>query len=118
MIAITVLLVVIAAILNAVMDSIENEHIWDTKFANYKDKPIFNNFIYKRESWNKAKKIFNYKLDLWHISKSAMLLAIFGAAATNVPITGTLWELLLRIVGFSLIWVLTFNLFYNKVFGK
>lgn len=92
----------LAAICNAVMDCIENEHIKVTVFNKYNP-----NFWYKRESWNKAKRIFGYKFDGWHIAKSLMIIFICLAISPT-------WKFL--IVG--LVWNGVFNVFYNHIFKK
>jgi hypothetical protein len=103
--------IIFAAAFNSIMDSVENEHIWDTKFAKYKDKPVFNNFIYKRESWRLARKIFEWKFDLWHTCKSAMIACMVIAIVAYRP----MFEWWADFAILSLLWLIVFNLMYNKV---
>lgn len=107
---ISLLLVAIAAFFNVLMDWSENEHIWQTPLSKFKDKPFFNTFIYKRESWDKAKRILGFKIDLWHLSKSLMLCSLSAAIIFFQPISK---NILLDFTVFGIIWNLTFNLIYN-----
>lgn len=100
----------IAAILNAVMDSVENEHVYATIFKN--KNPAF---WHKRYSWDKAKKIGGWKFDSWHVAKSLMLGFITLAIVFYKPIL-THWTLDFSIAGVT--WIITFNLFYNRIFKK
>lgn len=102
-----ILFVILAAILNSIMDSIENEHIINTRFYNLNP-----DFWSKRESWDKAYKIFGYKFDAWHLSKSAMIICIAFAIIFYAPINGFWWDFLL----IGIVWNHTFNAFYNLVF--
>lgn len=99
------LLVILAAILNAVMDRLENETFFASVFKNTNEK-----FWYKRESWKYAKRIFNYKIDGWHLSKSLMIICLCLAIVFYNPVFG-----LIDFVLFGLLWNLTFNLFYNRI---
>jgi hypothetical protein len=102
------LFIILAAIFNACMDRVENENFYTSVF-----KKLNKNFWYKRESWETAYKIFGYKFDFWHLSKSAMVISLCLAIALYVPILGTI-----DFVIFGLLWNLTFNLFYNKILKR
>ena len=107
--------VVLAAIFNAVMDSIENEHIGDTIFAKY-DK----NFWSKRHSWNTAPVLFRYKIDAWHLSKSAMIIA-FACCASYFNSIAQLYVKGINIANLLIIgyvYIIVFNGFYNYIFKK
>lgn len=98
-----------AAIMNAGMDSVENERFDETIFS-YFDK----SFWYKRKSWAYAKMIGGYKIDGWHLMKSAMVVFMVLACVCfkkDAPI-------IVHIGIFGLLWNLTFNLFYNHLFKK
>lgn len=100
--------VMIAAMFNAAMDRVENENFDQSIFRN-----MNKNFWYKRESWKSAKKYFGWKLDAWHIFKSAMIICLsiaFWLVCDNLG-----W---LRIAFLGAEWILTFNLFYNHLFKK
>lgn len=83
------------------MDRLENETFFTSKF-----KKLNQRFWYKRESWKYAKKIFGYKFDAWHISKTLMIFCICGAIANTF----------IQFCILGGIWILIFNTFYNKIF--
>lgn len=99
-------LIAVAAAFNALCDSIENENFYESVFRNLNEK-----FWYKRTSWKYAKKIFGYPVDAWHLSKSAMIICLSFAAAVAPPL-----PIIVNVVVFGIVWILSFNLFYNKVF--
>jgi hypothetical protein len=107
MIWLWIIFVGIAAILNAVMDSIENEHVYATIFKN--KNPAF---WHKRYSWDKAKKIGGWKFDAWHVAKSLMIFSLCAAVVFYKQIWNPLIDY--SIAGGT--WIITFNLFYNRVF--
>jgi hypothetical protein len=72
------ILVIIAAVLNAVMDILENENFHSSRFVKWNE-----DFWYKRESWKHARKIFGWKFDGWHVAKSLMLFALLGAISNS-----------------------------------
>lgn len=94
--------VALAAFFNSIMDSIENEHIINTRF------PIR---IGKRETWDKAKKVFNYKIDFWHLAKSLMVFCLIFSILFYKPMVNYWVDFLL--LGYW--WNLIFNLFYNRI---
>lgn len=91
-----------AAFFNAVMDRTENESFFGSRFDKLSHK-----FWYKRESWKWAKKIFGYKLDAWHLSKTCMIVCLALAAANT-------W---IEFLVIGLVWNATFNFFYHA-FGR
>jgi hypothetical protein len=94
-----------AGILWAFIDSVDN-----TRF-----RDLEQSFWYKRESWNKAKKIFKYKFDAWHLGKSAIIFCFVGAVVLYRPMTGS------KLFDFCLLgyfYNLFFNGFYNQIFSK
>ena len=99
----------LAAICNAVMDSVENEHIAVTMFDRLNP-----NFWNKRVSWNKAKRIGGYKFDAWHMSKSSMLGLLTLACVLYRPMVNVCVDIIILWV----VWNIVFNLFYNKIFAK
>lgn len=112
---ISAVLIILAAAFNAVMDSVENEHIHSTIWADKKKWEWW----YKRESWDNAKRIMGWKFDGWHTFKSLMIFALLfiPAMLIQLPITGVVWvDLLLRWMACGLIWNGTFNIFYNHIF--
>ena len=101
----SLIFVTIAAILNAVMDILENEHYFDSIFKNKNQK-----FWYKRESWKYALMLGGYRFDAWHIAKSLMIVSMVAAIVFYESIIG-----IFDIVIFGFIWNVVFNLFYNKI---
>jgi hypothetical protein len=110
----------LAAACNAVMDSVENEHIYDTVFNPQRKNSAF---WYKRDSWDKAKKIGGWKFDAWHLFKSIAVInlclsAAFAATSDLALRWGLLAQVILKVVILGLTWNLSFNLFYNVIFKK
>jgi hypothetical protein len=108
---ITVAFIFLAAFFNAVMDAVENENFYESILKNM---PV--QFWYKRESWKYVKKIFGYRPDVWHLSKSLMLFCFAGAVISfNLPVLK--WQdVALYVLAFGFIWNATFWLFYNVIF--
>ena len=103
---ISIALMFIAGMFNAIMDRTENESFRDSVFKNLNER-----FWYKRVSWAVAKKVFRFKLDAWHIAKHLMIVHICGAIVFYEPVFG-------RMIDFCLMgsaFVLAFNVFYNKI---
>src|SRR5688572_13507335 len=103
------LLVFLAAVFNSVMDSVENEHVNDTIFKRFHSR-----FWHKRDSWDDADKIFGYKLDAWHISKSAMIICLLSIIGLLLwikpePVISPFWDVILA----GGLWNLIFVLFYK-----
>lgn len=103
---------ILAAFFNAVMDATENENFYESIFRG-KDQ----RFWYKRESWKYAKKVFGYKIDAWHLSKSAMIICfVLTAIFFDLPVKK--WhDVVLYIAVGGITWNLSFWLFYHKIFG-
>jgi hypothetical protein len=117
----------IAPILNAMMDLVENENFTKSIFYRPPNEDTgnvrWNNFWYKRESWKSAKKLFGYKFDAWHITKSTMIYVCLICSSVIIVITGLTFhtdslalniilEIILRVVT----WNVLFSLFYHKLF--
>lgn len=103
------LFIALAAMLNALMDRVENENFSASVFRNLNPK-----FWYKRESWKWAKQIGGYRLDAWHLAKSAMLVLLITAAVAYSKVIN--WYIDVVVAGG--VWILVFNLFYNKIFHR
>lgn len=97
--------IVLAAFLNAVMDLLENENFSSSVFRNLNPK-----FWYKRESWKYAKRIGGYKVDGWHLAKSAMIICFAFAIVSYDPL---LWWVDILLIG--LVWNVVFNLSYKAL---
>lgn len=102
---ISLILIIIAAICNAVMDVLENENFHTSIFMNKNQR-----FWYKRESWKYAKMIGGYRLDAWHLFKSAMVVLLITAIVFYSPMYG--W---IDFIIYGIAWNIVFNFFYNNV---
>jgi hypothetical protein len=100
---ISLTLIILAAICNAVMDILENENFSSSIFRNLNPK-----WWYKRESWKYAKKVFGWKYDGWHVFKSLMIIFLMLAIVLYHPILGFLDFFL-----FGLVWNSVFSLSYK-----
>lgn len=114
---ISLLCICIASFFNAVMDATENENFHESIF-----KKLPQQFWYKRESWKYAKKIFGYRIDAWHLSKSFMVVfmsfAIYFEQFSN-QIWHTSNDILnigIDVVIAGVLWNLSFVLFYHHIF--
>lgn len=109
--------VLAASFFNACMDAWENENYFESIFKEWDQK-----FWYKRESWKYARKIAGYRIDGWHLAKSAMIIC-FGAAIYTEQFSYQVWHtgsimlnICIDIVAMGAIWNLGFNLFYHYIF--
>lgn len=115
----------LAAVLNAMMDTIENEHFFISIFRN-----LNKNFWYKRHSWDKATQINSYKIDAWHLSKSIMVIWLAATVISFKPLefyiwivdicfTNTFWQIFfviaLHLFTLGALWNGIFNIMYNKI---
>lgn len=121
---ISLILIFIAAAFNAVMDRVENENFFESVFKNRNQR-----FWYKRVSWQYARKVFGYKIDAWHLAKSAMVICLLSAI---VGATFGLWPVFVLValikskwlliaanfIIFGTVWNLSFGLFYNKILKR
>jgi len=102
----------VAAFFNACMDAFENTpNFNESIFKNLNKK-----FWCKDVSWEYAKKVFAYKLDSWHLSKSAMILCIVAAIiAFDLPVKK--WQdVAIYVLTYGFVWNATFWLFYHIIF--
>lgn len=100
---ITLILIILASICNAVMDILENENFSSSIFRNLNPK-----FWYKRESWKYAKRIFGWKFDGWHVFKSLMITFLMLGVVLYKPIFG--W---IDFILFGIVWNISFSLAYK-----
>lgn len=101
------LLVILAAICNAMMDTLSH-HFHASVFSDLNPKFWNPNISYKYAKFFPYTK---YRVDAWHLAKSTMIVLLISLLACNVI---TFWWLDIIICG--LLWNGTFNLFYNKLF--
>jgi hypothetical protein len=102
---ITVVLVAGAAFCNAVMDTLQF-HFSTSAFHN-RNPDFWNPAI----SWNKAKKIFGWRLDAWHLFKSAMIILLCAAIVVHKPFI-PFW---IEIIIYGVVWNAIFNFFYKDL---
>lgn len=103
----SLLFFIVAAFLNAIMDSIESEYIRITIFDRLPEK-----FWSKRVSCDHAKMIFRYRADAWHICKSLSGICIALTVVFYKPMFGLGLDVAL-LIG---CWIHTFNGFYSHLF--
>lgn len=108
---ISAIFILLAAFFNAVMDAVENENYFESVF-----RKLPQQFWYKRESWKYVKKIFGYRPDAWHLSKSLMVMCFAGAVISfNLPVLK--WQdVVMYVAGCGVIWNVVFWLFYHVIF--
>jgi hypothetical protein len=122
---ISLILVILAAIINAAMDTI-NARYFTSVFYNEK-WPKFNQFTNPATSWqNKWKrgdrkqgeKFFGsstflvWTTDFWHLAKTVMLLCFALAIVCYTPIIHPLLDWIIYWIGFGT----AFELFWSKIF--
>lgn len=102
------ILVSMAAFFNAIMDTLENEPAFNSSIFKDWDKRFWSKSI----SWQYAKKILNYKVDGWHLAKSAMIFCLMGAIVLFRYNTEFM-PLLMHFILLGLLWNITFEVFYK-----
>src|SRR5690242_11898251 len=105
----------LSAFFNACADAFENENYFESIFKKWNQR-----FWYKRESWKYAKKIFGYKIDGWHLSKSAWIICAAISGVLYEPISVKLFQVpflngLLDVCISGVIWIAGFNIFYHRI---
>lgn len=126
MIFLSYILVILAAVFNAVMDTLIHHHptsvfkshktgFWaDALETSWKNKYIDGNPMkgHKKLFW-----IINVPdafTDGWHLSKSLMIIALIASIVLYNPLFG-IW---IDFFALGLTWNLTFNFFYNVILRK
>ena len=102
------ILFVFAAIFKAVADTVDH-HFGESKFRNLNPK-----FWDRDISQDRAKKIFGYKVDAWHLFNSGMI-GFFIAAASLHKFDKLHWYWWAEIGIGGIVFVGVFNTFYNKI---
>jgi hypothetical protein len=105
---ITAIIIVLAAILNAFMDIVENENFSSSVFKDRNQK-----FWYKTVSWQYARKVFGWKFDAWHVAKSLMIVLLCLGTVLYRPIINWWADLLI----YGGLWNSAFGIAY-KIFKK
>ena len=108
----SLIFLVLAAMFNALMDSVEYETAFE-KSIFYKLNP---KWWCKSISWEYVKFLpfTKYRPDAWHLAKSSMVVFIVLAIVVAAPVSHPLPHFVLL----GLIWNMSFNLFYNHIFRK
>jgi len=101
-------LVFIAAFFNALMDTLENEPSFNSSIF----KDWTKEFWSKEVSWKYAKKVLNYRVDGWHLAKSAMIFCLLGAIVL-FRLHPIFMPVLVHFICMGLIWNITFEVFYR-----
>ena len=94
-----------APVMKAVADTVD--HHFDISIFKRKDREFWDRDV----SETKARKIFSYKVDAWHLSLSVMIVLFILAIIFHQP--KTYWYVEFIIGG--VYWNLCFNLFYNRI---
>lgn len=115
----------LAAILNAVMDTLVH-HFYSSIFYHntwFLQREKFFNPDYQQYSYMLP--YTKYKVDAWHLSKSLMIIFqatsncfVFLAGVQLIPETSNVMlsiDVSISMIVLGIIWNLTFNLFYNKI---
>lgn len=107
---IAAILIFFAAVCNAIMDRLENEPAFNRSIFKWKEKRFWS----KEVSWQYAKKIFGYKLDAWHLFKSAMIMLMLSACVLYKPVISPFIDIII----FGAEWNIVFVLFYSKILKR
>lgn len=108
---ITIALIVISAILKAFADTLDDH--FDTSIFRRHNPMVWDANMSKVRKWW----ITNYKPDPWHFANSAIIICLFSAILFNdIDTIGLPWYLDLLLLG--VIYNVTFELFYSKIFRK
>lgn len=116
---ISILLILIAALFNAIMDVI-SFHYSRSVFSGLGYDKWLDPYISWRNKYNNGKPELGrnaipiFLTDVWHFAKSSMLTCIILAIVLYNPVIGRIWDF--TIMGFG--WIIVFNSFYNKILIK
>lgn len=126
MILISFILVILASICNAVMDTLCQHHdnsifgkykigFWsDASTTSWRNKYVEGNPLKGRKKLFWKINIPSTFTDAWHFTKSSMIVFLIAAIVLYTPVFG----LFIDFSVLGLIWNLTFNLFYNVILIK
>lgn len=101
-------LVFVAAIMNAVMDRVENLPAFNRSIFSHLDK----RWWCKEVSWQYVKfiPVMRYRPDAWHLAKSVMLFLLTGLIFADLE-----WWHYFTMGG---VWIVTFSFFYHKALHR
>lgn len=105
---VSLFLFALAAVFNALMDAFENSpNFHESIFRNLRPS-----LWLKEVSWQYAKKIFGYKLDAWHLSKSCMIASLAAAVIFYKQV----FNPYIDFACCGIAWNLSFDVFYHWFF--
>lgn len=115
----SIILIVLAAICNAVCDTLEHHYYIS----------IFNRKGWSSKFWNPALSseayilpFTKYPLTAWHLFKSGMIFCLLGAVVmawqSGEAIFNVWWFYLIVFIYLGVSWNIVFNLFYNILLKK
>lgn len=99
---IKILLIVIAAVAKAIVDTVHH----------HPRTMIFRGWFWTLWPHRYVVPFTNFPFDAWHVFNSVMIAAFIGAGT----LPGFAWYIELPL--FGSLFILTFNIFYNKIFKK
>lgn len=108
---------VLAAISNAVMDTLKYHYYTSIFFQKFGNNPFWN------EDLEDAKPYIipgtKYKVNAWHLFKSGMIifqaLSIISAWVYGPPLLNIWWFYLAGLIWLGILWNGVFNIFYNHL---
>lgn len=105
-------LLILAAFFNAVMDATENAPNYNESIF----RKLPKQFWLKEQSWKYAAKVFGYKIDAWHLSKSAMIICfVLAIIFFDLPVEK--WQdTAVYVIVAGVAWNFFFYLFYHVIF--
>ena len=106
---IAAILIVLAAICKAVADTLA--HHFDISIFKKKRQRFWNPAV----SSNEAPRIFNYKIDAWHLFNSGMLVFLIGAIPVHDRFDLLHLKWWVEILAGGGLFIVVFNTFYNKI---
>lgn len=116
---ISLILIIIAAIANAIMDTLVHHYpisVFSKYYKTFKESFWFpdnswkNKYVYKNtKNWRRF--IPDSLSDGWHIMKTVMIFSLIGAVVCYDPIYFN-WA---YFIGYGIAWNVFFNVFYNHI---
>ena len=107
----SIIFIILAAICDSVIDTVT--HHFSTSVFKSKNPDFWDPSL----SWKNSTMIFGYKIDAWHLFKSAMIVLFTLAIVFSGNFPYSLkWYFQIPI--FGIIWVIVFNTFYNKILRR
>lgn len=105
---IALICILLAAVCKATADTLA--HHFDTSIFKKKRRSFWDPAV----SSTQAPRVFNYKIDAWHLFNSGMIVFFIAAAALH-PFDRDRLQWFLEIPCAGLCFIVMFNTFYNKI---